>query len=165
MDRYRIPRLSRFRRDEQGAALVEFAIALPLVLVVFAVIVEGGRLFWSYQATVAGVRDAARYVARVAPTDSCSTGATFSGYTTKVEDIVRSTMAQDSLFPAGVTVTDVEPVLLCIAGSYRVSPAPVAQVTATLEVTFPFAGVFTFAGSTLGTITTTVTDQSRVFGS
>ncbi|WP_281842653.1 TadE/TadG family type IV pilus assembly protein [Sinisalibacter aestuarii] len=156
---------THFRRDERGAALVEFAIALPLVLVVFATIVEGSRLFWSYQATVAGVRDAARYVARVAATDSCSPEASFAGYKEDVELIVRNAMAQNSLFPSGVLVSDVEPELVCVDGDFRISPAPVAQVTATLAVTFPFAGVFALVGSSLGSITTTVTDQSRVFGS
>ena len=54
--------------------MVEFAILLPILLLVFAVIVEGGRLMWSYQTVVAGVRDATRYVARAAPANICSTG-------------------------------------------------------------------------------------------
>jgi Flp pilus assembly protein TadG len=156
--------LWRFPKEERGTALVEFAIALPLVLLISAVIIEGGRLFWSYQSTIAGVRDAARYVARVAPTDSCSTGASFAGYTAKVEEIVRDTASKVSLLPSGITVTSVSPVLVCVAGGFRVSPAPVVQITATLEVNFPFSGVFTFAGGGLAAITTTITDQSRVFG-
>ena len=39
---------SRFSKEESGAALVEFAILLPMMLLVFAVIIEGGRLMWSY---------------------------------------------------------------------------------------------------------------------
>ena len=39
-------------------------------------------MFWSYQMAIGGVRDAARYLARVAPADICNTaGATLDGYT------------------------------------------------------------------------------------
>ena len=71
----RIPLLHRFRRAEDGTALVEFAISLPLILVVSFGTINSMRLFWSYQAAVAGVRDAARYVARMAPDNICTTGA------------------------------------------------------------------------------------------
>lgn len=157
--------LQTLRRDDSGAALVEFAIALPLVLVLFAVTIEGGRLLWAYQATAAGVRDAARYLARAADTSVCAPGGSLDGYTTTLEGIVRTSSSGTGIFPTGISVTSVTPSLTCVNGTYRLSPAPVAQVTATLQVTFPFGGVFTLVGlGTLATITTTVTDQSRIFG-
>lgn len=156
---------TRLRRDESGVALVEFAIALPLVLVLFATTIEGGRLFWAYQATNAGVRDAARYLARVADKDVCATGSDLDSYTDKLEDIVRESSSGNALFPSGISVTEVEPSLNCVDGTYRLSPAPVAEVTATLQVTFPFANVFTLVGlGALSTVTTTITDQSRIYG-
>lgn len=154
----------RLLRDESGAALVEFAILLPMLLLLFAVIIEGGRLMWSYQSVAAGVRDAARYLARVAPSDICSQGGSVIGYTADLEAIVRNSIDGDSLFPPGISVTAVTPGLICVAGGFRVSPTPVAQVTASLTVTFPFAGLFGLSGGSLGTVTTTITDQSRVFG-
>jgi Flp pilus assembly pilin Flp len=157
-------RLAAFLRQDCGAALVEFAILLPMLLLVFAVMIEGGRLMWSYQSTVAGVRDAARYLARVASSDICITGGGVSSYTGKLENIVRNSSSGDAIFPSGITINSVTPSITCIAGTYRVNPAPVAQVTASLTITFPFASVFAFAGQSLGTITTTVTDQSKVFG-
>ena len=60
-------------------ALVEFAISLPLILVVSYGTIDSMRLFWTYQAAVAGVRDAARYVARVAPDDICTSGGSLAG--------------------------------------------------------------------------------------
>lgn len=155
---------NRLLRDESGAALVEFAILLPMLLLLFAVIIEGGRLMWSYQSAAAGVRDAARYLARVAPSNICSQGGSVTAYTADLEAIVRNSINGDSLFPSGITVNSVTPGLACIAGDFRVSPAPVAQVTANLTVTFPFAGLFGLAGGSLATVTTTITDQSRVFG-
>lgn len=159
-------RAGRFLRGNRGAALVEFAISLPFTLLVFAVVIEGARLFWSYQTTAAGVRDAARYLARIAPADACDGSGDFSGYTARMEQIVRETSSGNSLFPSSITVTSVAPELLCVTVSYSADPAPVAQVTATLEVTFPFGGVFGLFDTLqdLETVTTTVTDQSRVYG-
>ncbi|GHF58962.1 TadE/TadG family type IV pilus assembly protein [Seohaeicola zhoushanensis] len=156
--------MNRLRRDETGAALVEFAILLPILLLLFAVIIEGGRLMWSYQTVVAGVRDAARYVARAAPQNICSDGGSLAGYADTVGDIVRESISGNALFPAGVTVLSVTPTLDCITGTYRISPVGVVEVSARLQITFPFASIFGFNGGTLGTVTTTVRDQNRVFG-
>lgn len=126
-------RLARFRRREEGVALVEFAI----VLLIFAVIIEGGRLFWSYQATILGVRDATRYLARVAPADICVSGGTVAGYQSKLENIVRNTSSGNAIFPGGITITAVVPSVNCVVGNYRGGQAAIATVTASLAVTFP----------------------------
>lgn len=157
-------RIRTFLGDESGTALVEFAMLLPMLLLVFAVIIEGGRLMWSYQSVNAGVRDAARYLARIAPGDICSSGGSVGTYTAALEDIVRQKSGGGSIFPSKITVDSVLPTLTCVAGSYRVSPAPVVEVTVTMTITFPFAGLFAFNGQSLGTLTKTVSDQSRVFG-
>ncbi|MFD0979746.1 TadE/TadG family type IV pilus assembly protein [Tropicimonas aquimaris] len=153
-----------FARSESGAQLVEFAILLPILLLIFAVIIEGGRLMWSYQATGAGVRDATRYLARVVPSDVCSSGGSVAAWKTKVEGIVRDSSTGDAIFPSGITINSVTPSLTCFTGDYRVSQVGVAQVTANLTVTFPFAGLFELAGGSRTTFTTDVSDQSRIFG-
>ncbi len=168
----RTARTRRFARDESGAALVEFALVLPLMLIMFAVIVEGGRMMKNYQGANAGVRDAARYLARAVASNACSGGATsatgnaLGAYTTKLEQIVRDSAGTGggTVFGSGVTVDSVVGTFNCVAGTYRVSPAPVAQVTATITITFPFGGIFELAGDGLTQVTTTVTDQSRIFG-
>jgi len=156
--------LSRFRRNQSGAALVEFAILLPIMFATFALIVEGGRLFWSYQNAITGVRDATRYVARVAPTDLCSDepSATIASFQFEVST------ALTSLSTSQVTVTLDSLALECVGapGEYRVSPAPIAVVTAELTIVdLPFAMLFTLVGGTPSTqIRTTITDRSRVYG-
>lgn len=157
-------RIKRFAFAESGAALIEFAIMMPMMLLLFAVTIEGGRLMWSYQSVNAGVRDATRYLARVAPGDICSSGGSVSGYTSDLETIVRNTAGGSTIFPSGITVNSVTPSLTCVAGTFRVSPAPVVQVTASLTITFPFAGLFAFAGQSQGTLTKTISDQTRVYG-
>ncbi len=158
---------AEFSNCQSGAALVEFAIALPLLLLLFATIIEGGRMMWSYQTAAAGVRDAARYLARVAPQDICATGGSVSGYSATLLNIVRNANDGTALFPGGITITGVSPSLICVtSGNLRNSPTPVVQVTADLTITFPFAAVFGFAGgSDLTTLNTTITDQSKVYGS
>jgi Flp pilus assembly protein TadG len=155
----------RFTRSESGAQLVEFAILLPMLLLIFAVIIEGGRLMWSYQATGSGVRDATRYLARVVPSDVCASGASVTAWKTSVESIVRdSSTTGDTIFPSSITINSVTPSVTCFAGAYRVPIVGVAEVTASLTITFPFAGLFRLAGGDRPTFNTTVTDQSRIFG-
>ncbi len=157
--------LARFLADESGAQLLEFAIVLPLMLLVFAVIVEGGRLMWSYQSVVSGVRDATRYLARIAPRDLCSAGGSVSGYAALLTTIVGNANEGGSVLPSGVTVTAVTPSLTCPAGTFRSDEAPIVSVRADVRVTFPFVRLFEFAGGARPTLNTHVTDQSRVYGS
>lgn len=155
----------RFLRDETGAQLLEFAIVLPLMLLIFGVIIEGARLMWSYQAVVSGVRDATRYLARIAPRDLCSTGGSVGSYASLLTTIVGSASDGGTILPSGVTVTAVVPSLSCPTGTFRSDEAPIVTVRADVEVTFPFAGLFEFAGGSRPTLDTSVSDQSRVYGS
>lgn len=54
---------------QQGAATIEFAISVFVLLLIGAGIVEYGRAFWYYDAIAKGTRDAARYLSTV-PTGS-----------------------------------------------------------------------------------------------
>lgn len=156
--------VKRLRRDDDGAALVEFGIALPMILLLFAVMIEGSRLFWSYQATIAGVRDATRYVGRTVQTDICTSGGDLSGWSGRLEDIVRETAGGSALFPTTITITSVDATLECFTNGLRLDQTPVATVTAVLNVTYPFQSLFELVGVELLGTTTTVTDSSRIFG-
>ena len=157
--------LRRFLRADDGVALLEFAVVLPMMLLVFAVIIEGSRMMLSYGSAINGVRDAARYLARTAPPDVCTTGASLAGYSTTLRTLVTQGVSAGSVFPSSVTIGTVTPSYRCVTGTYRGGTVPVAQVTAIITVTFPFSGVFTLVGGSLPTLTTSVTDQARVFGS
>ena len=52
-----------FRRDDSGLQLVELAIALPVLIVLFAGVAEFGRYFETYTTLAKGSRVAARYLA------------------------------------------------------------------------------------------------------
>lgn len=55
--------LNRFRRDEQGVQLVEIAIVLPLMLMMFAAVGEFGRYFYEYTTLAKAARVGARLMA------------------------------------------------------------------------------------------------------
>ena len=158
------PGLRRFWRMEQGAILVEFALVLPMLLLVFAMIVEGSRIMWSYQTAISGVRDATRYLARVLPADICITGGSVTGQGTVVTQIVASSLSGGAIMPGGVTVRSVTPTLSCHEGSYRGGNVAVAAVTAEVEMTFPMAAILQAFGAGALTFTTSISDRSRVFG-
>jgi Flp pilus assembly protein TadG len=63
------PRLGpivRAWRDERGAAAIEAAAALPFLVALGAGLFELGGAFYNYELMQTGVRDGARYLARVA---------------------------------------------------------------------------------------------------
>jgi Flp pilus assembly protein TadG len=154
-----------FVADERGTALVEFAMVLPVMLILFAAIVEGSRMMMSFQSAIVGVRDAARFLARTVPSDICTTGGSVSSYASQLLTIVLRGTSTRSAFPPGVTVTSVTPSYTCVTGTYRISPAPVATVTASVTITYPFSGLLALVSGTLPTATVTITDQTRIFGS
>ena len=158
--------VARFLRNEDGVALIEFAVVLPMMLLVFAVIIEGSRMMLSYESAINGVRDATRYLARTAPSDLCTTHASVASYSTQLKSLVTQGVSAKSVFPPNVTIGAVTPSYTCsIVTTYRGGAVPVAQVTAVITVTFPFSGLFTLVGGSLPTLTTSVTDQARVYGS
>jgi Flp pilus assembly protein TadG len=55
--------LSRFRRDERGVQLIETAIVVPIMLVLFAGVAEFGRYFYEYTTLAKASRLGARYLA------------------------------------------------------------------------------------------------------
>lgn len=157
--------ITRFTRSQDGGALVEFGILLPTLLIFLAVSVEGSRTFWSYQTTITGVRDAARYLSRVVPHDICDNGGSTTAWDAKLAEIVRLSQSGESLFPVAVSVDAVTSSLVCKAGDYRGGQAPVATVTAELQIGYPFASIFGLIGQTVTTVHTTVSDSARVLGS
>ena len=155
----------KFRKDENGAALVEFAMLLPMMVLLFSVIIEGARLLWAYQVAEAGIRDATRYIARRAPYDICDTSASLSSYQAELETIVRTRLNGDPVTAGQITLLSVSAGLTCTSGNYRGAVLPIARVSARLEVTPIFANMLLFgSGNTLTTRTTTISDSSRVFG-
>lgn len=64
--------LHRFRRDEQGVQLVEIAIVVPILLMLFAAVGEFGRYFYEYTTLAKAERVGARFMSAKS-IDSAST--------------------------------------------------------------------------------------------
>lgn len=150
---------------EDGAILVEFALALPLLLIFFAVIVEGTRMMKNYHTAISGVRDATRFMSRHLPIDLCAVApADLNGFDTTLRNIVGQNVSGVTLFPSGIALTSVRATYTCPAGTFHVPPA-VVTVTATMTITFPFSGVFALlSASPGGTLTATIRDSAKVYG-
>jgi len=63
MCRMLLRRITSFRRDDRGLQLVELAIALPVLILLFAAVAEFGRYFEAYTTLAKGSRVAVRYLA------------------------------------------------------------------------------------------------------
>lgn len=171
--------IRRFRREESGVALVEFALFLPLFVLSFFVIVEFSRIFFSYQGAIVGVRDAARYLARVADADVCVTipatpnngTVTVAGSNAIAEDILLRAMRNEEdgtpVLPTNVELTSVAVLVRCVVepGDYRQLNIPIVTVTAQINITLPLGNILELNGQPLlPPITPTIIDESRVFG-
>jgi Flp pilus assembly protein TadG len=51
----------RFRRDERGAAVVEFALVLPLLLLLVFMLIDATRAFYTLNSLISAAREGARY--------------------------------------------------------------------------------------------------------
>jgi Flp pilus assembly protein TadG len=67
--------IARLRREERGAAAVEFAMTVPILLLAMLGIIEFGRVLWAQNALHYAVEDAAR-CASIDTTTCNSTSAT-----------------------------------------------------------------------------------------
>ena len=169
--------ISRFARREDGVALVEFALLLPIFLLAFFVIVEFGRTFFSYQGALAGVRDATRFAARTLDHQICDgqlhgAGATVSIGTAAAPDatyqiIERNLLNEVDLLPTNVRIVQTSTSYRCVVtpGAYREAEVPIAWVAARIEIVLPLGQVLELNGRPLiQNITTDVTDESRIYG-
>lgn len=156
--------LRRFRRDTSGTALVEFALSLPLMVLVSYISIDGLRMMWSYQAATSGVHEAARYIARVAPGDICTTGGSLSGYETALRDIVSQSSGGNSIFSRDARLVSLTTRLDCVTGTgLRQPTVPVATVSADVEMRLPLFRVLSTVANPV-TYTARIEEQARIYG-
>lgn len=60
------------KRQQSGVAIVEFALVLPLLLILTFITTEYGRALYQYNTLAKSVRDAARYMSVQSPSDTTS---------------------------------------------------------------------------------------------
>jgi len=100
-----IRRLRRVCADSRGTELVEFALVLPIILVVFAAVVDFGLLFNNYETVTNAAREGARL-------------ATLPGWTDDdVTDRVNAYLTAGGLSADAVTTTVDRSVLIDVGGA------------------------------------------------
>lgn len=117
---------------QNGAAAVEFAFTLPLLLLVFTGMVEFGRAMWHYDALTKGARDAARYLSTL-PTSSL--GGEAASATSTSRTIVAN--AASSAGVAGVVPAD-DITITCAPTACASAVSPADVVTVTVDINYPF---------------------------
>ncbi len=156
-----------FMRDERGGPLVEMAVLLLPFLLIIAITIEGGNLFWRHQTSLKAVRDAARYVSR-APLlfdETCGLDANVLARRTTEAKLLGVTGSLDGGPPLvpNWTVDNIDipaPVVL------RADPClAVVQAVASVELSLPFAPIMQLVNPEQSdTLTFSVTDQTRWLG-
>jgi len=166
-----LTRIKTFWQSVSGAALVEFVLVFPMMILSFAIIVEFGRLYWGYQSVVAGVRYASRYLARVAPVDICVNGGSLASYQATLKTMIEEERINStSVLPAQFVVDSVAATYACPEApsgetwDYRTPEIPLATVSAQVTMQFPLGHLFSIFGSSLSSVTATVSDDARIYG-
>jgi Flp pilus assembly protein TadG len=141
-------------RNDDGTALVEATLIVPVLLTLVAGVYEFSWYFYKQQLVETGVRDAARYLARTAPdsdppTNPCSNSANVT-IAQNIATYGATTTALGAQRVATWSPSDV--VLTCTTianstGNY-LGAATIYIVTATTTFTDPALGFFAFLGLT-----------------
>ena len=124
----RLRRLARFRgftRDERGIQLVELAIVLPVMLILFAATAEFGRFFYEYTTLSKAARNGTRYLA---------TGAVCPNVDAAAKNLVvyGNTAGTGAPVISGLTASNVAVVRKNSAGTVVTAGVP---QTVTIEIT------------------------------
>ena len=115
--------LNRFRRDEQGVQLVEVAIVIPLLLMMFAAVGEFGRYFYEYTTLAKAARVGGRFMAA----KSYKSASTNWQLATKKLVVYGNTAGTGSPVLPGLTVDNVE--IVFQGGTYAGGTGVPATVT------------------------------------
>ena len=140
------PRISVSRVSEaHGAVLIEFALSLPLLLLLVVGIVDFGFLFQKYQVVTNAAREGARM-------------AVLTGYsTTDIQNRVAAYLAA-----GGATGTPTTTIVDDLITPGSGAPFTAKKVTVALNHTFTYLGpIATLFGGTFGTVTLTATSEMR----
>jgi len=156
--------IGRFQGDENGAALVEAAITVPLVFLLSAGVFEFSNILNTRLLLEAGVEDAGRYMARCSSDwETCKGRAqNLAAYGTITSGTARVT----GWAPATVLITKAlsTPAVDVATGTqlYLSSTANVDVVDVSTSYSYPDVGFWSYLG--FGALTLSVSHQERVIG-
>ena len=153
-------------RDQSGAAAAEMALILPLVLALLFTTFEGSYYMICEHRVVKGVRDAARYAARLDLSNYACPGATFSGSLPTVQNLTRTgALSGGTATVPGWINSDVTVAVTCATGQggiYAATGGNAPQVRISTRLAYP--SIMGTLGFTNATIYIGAAAQSPVMG-
>lgn len=161
MTRVPLASFQRFRGDDRGTLVTEFAVTMPILLMFLFGMIGMGQLLWFHHIITEGVRDGVRYLSRV-PNPSTDP------YLSRGKQIAMSglTSSGGPLFYFWTDASTINVEMLSIDNSGNAfreeGNVPVVRMTATVQVSLPVLG-FSLLGLN-PSITYTVTDEARYIG-
>lgn len=134
-------RVRSFIRNQSGAAAVELALILPAALALLFVTFDGAYYMFCEQRVIKGVRNAARYAARLDLSNYGCPGGTFSGPASTVQNLARTgALTGGNPLVPGWQDSDVQITVNCSAGRggiYDASGGNAPTVRVSTRVVFP----------------------------
>jgi Flp pilus assembly protein TadG len=164
-------RRCNFWSNRDGSAMVEMAALLPFLLILGCGVFEFGAFFYQYQMVQGGIRDAARYLARVSdPTTSTTpcAAAVLTANESAAKNIAVTGVASGgtnrvSWFGTSDITISYPTVANPNNGLYR-GPDPITIVQVSTSPNYPGVGFLSFLG--LGSaLTVSLSHQERCIGS
>lgn len=142
------------KRSQRGVALVEFALVLPLLVLLAMITAEGGRALYQYNTLAKAVRDGARYLSmRVASPENTS-------HAKNLVVFGNTAGVGDPLLP-GLTLTNVPDPSWGTTGAYpAVSTVTVSVTGYSFTALFPRAFGLLFGNLTYSPIRATMRSPS-----
>jgi len=98
--------MSRIRRDDRGAVMVEFAIVLPVLLLILLGIVEFGRAYNAQVSIQAAAREGARELALRHPSGAVDTATRAAAPSVEIDAITQTPCPPSGDGMAKVKITD-----------------------------------------------------------
>jgi hypothetical protein len=160
-------RLIAFLRDDQGGPLAEMAVLLIPMMMMIAMVIEGGNILWRHQIALKAAHDSSRYLSRVQRLfdDNCALD---SGILQFATDAARN-LGVSGLLGGGlplipglslddiqIPLPDVITAVPCVA---------VVRAVANVDLPLPFAPIFRLVNPDQpNTITFSVAQQARWTG-
>jgi Flp pilus assembly protein TadG len=165
---------ARFGREQTGAVLVEMTLVTPFLLLLSAGVFEFSNILLTRLSIEAGVKDAARYLARCAPTLSanCISNAQKLAVTGTIDGsgaarVSGWTTAAIAVVPSSVCTSASANCIAVLDGTgdelYRSNGNYVTVIDVSTSYTYSGTGLWAYLG--FGALTLTASHEERAIGS
>ena len=155
-----------FGSDQSGAAAAEMALILPLALALLFTTFEGAYYMICEHQVIKGVRNAARYAARLDLSNYTCPGGTFNGNTATVQNLTRTgALTGGTAMVQGWVNSNVTVAVTCASGQggiYAATGGNAPQVRISTRLAYP--SIMSSLGFTNATLYIGAEAQSPVIG-